>query len=637
MEARANIKRAFAKSDAANAAATWQEVDASLDHYAGQWRNLRTQSCVATQVHKDQSVELMDFSMACFDRRLLSLRSVVSLFSEDPNAAVIQSARAIVGELSELTACTDPASLEQAIPLPAAGTEQRTTLLALEATFEAIKNQDRRGQYKEALAQADQVIAKARALDYAPLTAKLLVLQAALQVTLGELTTAEKTLREAASAAAKARDDKMVAEVWTRVLGLLAQQSRFDEALTLEAVAITSAERIPKHYNTQARLQNALGGIYLAKARYQDAYRAYEQALAMQRNIGTDGNPAVAPAIANFALAKWYTGDLQGAGADLQEALDMMLPELGPDHSRVAYIRQNIADLQMQLGMPAKAQVQYLEVLRIWKLSLGEDHPNLAYAYEQLAVLARDRGDFADAEGKIADALRLRESSLGPDHALVLQALSVQATVYIAEGSEESLLKAEGTIARAIAIQDALGEAGKRHAVYVLEARAQIAELREDWKAALRDRQSVLDLRIATLGAGHRDTAYSFSQVGRMHMKLGRLSVAADYFTKAQTLFDAEPGLRDGDGIAMRQGRAEIFLLQAKHDEAIALLEEARARAEKSGLDRVYEVRFALVQARFAAGQKKESFEQARALGAELQQGDDRPLRGQVEAWIHSH
>ena len=54
----------------------------------------------------------------------------------------------------------------------------------------------------------------------------------------------------------------MVAEVWTRVLDLLAQQSRFDEALTLEAVAITSAERIPKHYKTQARLQNALGGIY---------------------------------------------------------------------------------------------------------------------------------------------------------------------------------------------------------------------------------------------------------------------------------------------------------------------------------------------------------------------------------------
>ena len=273
---------------------------------------------------------------------------------------------------------------------------------------------------------------------------------------------------------------------------------------------------------------------------------------------------------------------LKGAGADLQEALDMMLPKLGPIILRVAYIRQNIADLHMQLGEPEKAQVQYLEVLRIWKLSLGEDHPNLAYAYEQLAVLARDRGDFADAEGRIADALRLRESSLGPDHALVLQALSVQATVFIAEGSEESLQKAEETIARAVAIEDALGEAGKRHAVYVLEARAQIAELREDWNAALRDRQSVLDLRIETLGATHRDTAYSFSQVGRMHMKLGRLTVAADYFTKAQALFDAEPGLRDDDGIAMRQGRAEIFSLQAKHEEAIALLVEALARAERA-------------------------------------------------------
>ena len=162
---------------------TWQAVDTSLDRYAGDWRDLRTQSCVATRVHKDQSVELMDFSMACFDRRLLSLRSVVRLFSEEPNEAVVQSARSIVGELSELATCTDPASLEQAVPLPE-GAEQRTTLLALEEAFEAIKNLDRRGQYKEALAQADQVVVEAESLDYAPLTAKLLVLQAALQVTL---------------------------------------------------------------------------------------------------------------------------------------------------------------------------------------------------------------------------------------------------------------------------------------------------------------------------------------------------------------------------------------------------------------------------------------------------------------------
>ncbi len=599
-DTRATMKHAFETTQVADASAIWATVDKRLDAYASKWIDLRTQSCTATRVHKEQSARLMDYSMHCFDRQLLALASVTRLFAA-PNKTVVERARKTVGGLADPAACVDPAALERAVPLPD-DPDDRARLRALQRRYEELRNLDRKGEYKRALAASDALATDAAAAAYAPLTTRVLVLRGSLQVTLGELAAAEKTFRAAASAASRARDDKRAAEVWIRVIGLLAKQSRYDEALTLEPVAITSAERLPDDYETQAWLQNTLGGIYLAKARYKQAYKAYEKALALQRKIGTEGNPALAPAIGNLGLATWYMGDLRGAMSHMQTALDMALAELGPDHSRVAYIRQNVADLHRQVGEGDKARPHYLEVIRIWSATLGPDHVNLAYPYEQLALLAKQRGDFETARAHIAKALHLRETKLGANHVLVLQSLNALAQIELAAGTKKSLRRAERAVTRAVAMQRTLGEPAKRYAVYVLESRAQLAELRKRWRAALADRLTVLKLRRQTLGATHRDTGNSFLQVGRMFAKLGKLGNADQSFRQAQTIFDGQPGVGDNGGVAARQGRAAIALRQKKPGEAVALLEDALARATKAKLPRASEVRSALAKARDAAG-----------------------------------
>lgn len=627
-ETRAGMKSAFADSGGAKA---WGKIEDTLDRYGSDWVELRTQSCVATRIHNEQSPELLDFSMRCFDRRLLEFGGMTELFAS-PTEEVVAGATATVAKLNPLSACNDPVALQSMVPLPE-GEEQRAHLRALQERLEDLKNLDRRGKYEDALAMSTKLIDEARALDYAPLSVEVLVLRGALQVTLNDFEAADKTLREAASAAAKARDDRKVAEVWIRVIDLLAKQGRHEEALTLEPVAVTSAERLPDNDEIQARLQNTLGGIYLAKAQYKESYAAYEKALALQHQIGSDGNPAMAPAIANFGLAKWYMGDLQGAREDLLDALDLTLANLGPDHSQVAYIRQNIADLHRQLGDLDKALPHFQEVLRIWKTSLGPEHPNLAYPLEQLAMLAKQRGDFDEAREHISEALRLREAKLGPKHPLILQSLTVAAEISIAEGTEVSLVEAETVIAKAIAILDTLGAEGKRHAVYILESRAQVAERREDWSAALRDRRQVLEIRLETLGEEHRDTGLSFGLVGRMLMKLGKLRQADVHYVKAEKVFDKQPGTPNDSAIAMMQARAGIKALQGNHAEAIAMLEEAQSQAEAAGLNRAYEVRFALVVELAAAGQKQAAQAKAQALQKALVDSGH-PIAQSVASWL---
>ena len=505
---------AFVATGAAKADAIAARAGARLDRYAGDWVRLRTNSCVATRVHQTQSEALLDGSMACFDRQLVALGGIAELF-EHPDPKIVARADATLGELGNLASCTDPTTLAQAVALPS----DRARLGALDARFEVARNLERRGDHKAALAAADALLSDVESFGYAPLTAQVQKLRGAIQVTLGDLKTAEATFRAAATAGAQAHDDKLVAEVWTRVLDLLAQQGRFDEALTLEPVAQTSAERVAGELAVAARLANTLGGIYLAKGRYPESYRAYAKAFALQQKIGADGNPAYTPALANLALAKWYAGDPRSALTDLEAALVRMTAELGPDHSSLAYVHENLADIAHQLGDTAKAIPHYREAIRIWSASLGATHPNLAYPYEQLALVGKDTRDFATARSSAARALELRDTGLGPDHPLVAQTLTVVAEVELADGSPEAQRRAESAIVRALGLLDKLGEAGRRQRPYVLEARAHLADLRRDFPAALRDRRAALAIVTALLGPDHADTVRARTAVADAEKK----------------------------------------------------------------------------------------------------------------------
>ena len=386
------------------------------------------------------------------------------------------------------------------------------------------------------------------------------------------------------------------------MLDLLAQQGRYDDALTLEPVAVTSAERVPDDLPIQGRLHNTLGGIYLAKARYPEASTQYEQALAIQRRIGADGNAALTPAIANRGLARWYAGDPGGAQADLEEALARMRADLGPDHSSLGYVHQNLGDIARQRGDAAAAMPHYREAIRIWTASLGAAHANLAYPYEQLALIAARAGDVATARADAAQALTLRERNLGPAHPLVPQTLTVIAEIGLADGSPAALADADAAIARAIALLTKLGAAGERQLPYALESRAQLAERRHALAAALDDRAAALALRLRTLGATHRDTGLGYAQLGRTHLARGELAAADAALARALAIFDAQPAGSADDAIAMVEGRAEVSARRGRRAEAIARYQDALDRATRAGSARAAALADALARARAAAG-----------------------------------
>jgi len=605
---RSEIRSAFEKSGQASAAANWGVSEKHLDAYALEWASLRTQSCEATRITKDQSPKLLAFSMDCFDRRLLHFRSTLTLFGTAPNQQVIENAVQTTNDLPSLQSCRSPSELERATPLPNDPVSRRK-ILQLEETFAEVKRHDQRGEYREALAGTEMLADKAEALKYTPLAANILLARASLQQTLGEIEAAEATFRAAASAAARAQDDVLVARVWIRVLDLLAKQGRIDEALAIETVASTSAERVPDAFQVQARLQNTLGGIYLAKARYDKAAKAYETALAFQYKAGTDGNLQLAPAIANVGIAKWYQGDIQGAKRNYEKALAIMLNDYGPDHSQVAYARKSLGDAALALGDDEEAKVQYAEILRIWRASLGPNHPNLAYAYETLAQIAQRAGDMESAFAYVEKTIRVRKEFLAPTDPLIFQSVRVAIDFYLAEGSAESLALADAAIAENLQRVEVLGEAGSQQRLLTLDGRAKLAERREQWSAAMADRMATLELRRSTLGEGHLDTAFTYAKIAGDLLQLGDLKKSEEFLSLAQAIYDQTPGPGDRDGVGMRRSRAIVKIQQHKNAEAMALFQEALAKAQ-SGASTAYLVpivKFDLAKVRYSMGQRKQA------------------------------
>src|SRR5204862_5368839 len=133
--------------------------------------------------------------------------------------------------------------LRAAIPLPA-DPAVRARIVELEQRFAEAAAFDKLGRYARAKAIVDELVPQARALGHAPLEAKVGLLLAGEQFHAGELAAAEQSYRDAAEAAARAKDDARIAQSWIDLMNTLAAHGKLDDALGLAPIARTAMQRV---------------------------------------------------------------------------------------------------------------------------------------------------------------------------------------------------------------------------------------------------------------------------------------------------------------------------------------------------------------------------------------------------------
>ena len=183
-----------------------------------------------------------------------------------------------------------------------------------------------------------------------------------------------------------------------------------------------------------SRLLNE-AGIYLrVRARFADARRAYERALAIgESTLGPD-DPIVAIGLNNLGTVLRELGDLEGARDHLQRALAIDEATYGSDHPEVAIDLNNLGNALSGLGDLEGARDHYQRALTITESSLGPDHPTVATRLNNLGTVLVDLRDLDGARGHVQRALAITEAALGPDHPDVATQLNTLGTVLHALG-----------------------------------------------------------------------------------------------------------------------------------------------------------------------------------------------------------
>ena len=111
------IKNAFLQTGKSYAADVHATVSRVLTGYAQCWANMHEEACEATQIHGEQSAEVLDLRMACLHERLGGLRALTDVFSE-ANGDVVENAVSAANALPALDSCADVALLRSVVRPP---------------------------------------------------------------------------------------------------------------------------------------------------------------------------------------------------------------------------------------------------------------------------------------------------------------------------------------------------------------------------------------------------------------------------------------------------------------------------------------------------------------------------------------
>ena len=455
----AAMKTAFEATDrpARYASATYDQTRRLLDDYAAAWVRMRTSACQETRVRGTQSERLLDLRMQCLDRRLDKLRALTTLLTA-PRGAPLDDAIEAAVRLPDVTGCADRDALLASVP-PPADEPTREAVAAIRRRLDEAEALLNSGEYGGGLDGVATAADDARAIAYSPVLAEALFLRGQLEDASGDLAAAQATLSETILIGADAHTDRLVAEAWIALLGIVGyDQALVDEGLAMKLAveaALGRADAGPQlegdMLNTLALIEwrkgdfataqndheraleirrasdppdrvrvadslNNLAMLFSSQGKYEAAQAYHERALAERTAVFGETHPLVADSLDNLGVELYHQGKYDEALPYYQLALEIRVLALGPEHRNVGTSHNNIGSLFLDRGDYALAASEYEHALAIWEPVFGADHPDIALVLSNLGDLANRRGDYARALEVCRRALVIEAPSLGQDH-----------------------------------------------------------------------------------------------------------------------------------------------------------------------------------------------------------------------------
>jgi tetratricopeptide (TPR) repeat protein len=192
--------------------------------------------------------------------------------------------------------------------------------------------------------------------------------------------------------------DEGVARELADFATMLFKQGRFAESEQVWREALVGLRDAlgPRH----EELVNALCNLGIAikmQNRLDDAEPYYSEALAMAHELWSEPNETTGGLALNYGGLQEKRKDFEGAENAYREAADTFVRVLGPDSTKEAYARGNLAGMFARNGRCEEAEAMYAEVLPLQLRALPNSDPVPGFSHLNLAHCARERGEWAAA------------------------------------------------------------------------------------------------------------------------------------------------------------------------------------------------------------------------------------------------
>ena len=191
-----------------------------------------------------------------------------------------------------------------------------------------------------------------------------------------------------------------------------------------------------------------LGLLLLQRGSIDQAEPLLLESIAHHRRASEHAKLAIA--LGNVGLIRDGRGDLEGAAAFYQEALDAFAAIPGRELPERAWSLINLGQVRKVQGRYADAEAMLRESIEVWRRTLGAHHPNAAQSYVHLAHTLSLAGRAHEAEPIIRDALAILRRAVGDDHPDIANAETIQGLILLRQRRHS---EAEAPLRHALAIR----------------------------------------------------------------------------------------------------------------------------------------------------------------------------------------
>ena len=317
------------------------------------------------------------------------------------------------------------------------------------------------------------------------------------------------------------------------------------EAITARQMLDEGRKRVHSELAGQpevlADLLDTIGTAYLNLGLYDEARSAFDECLALRRQVHGERNSEVVLAMVNLSVAYQNLGSYEQAESVATEAVALARALQEKNERALASSAAALALARNVQGSFDDAEPLYRESIELWRALEGPEGREMSIVENNFALMLHEASRYAEADSHFVKALDVQRKVYGERHPETVTTKYNYAQLLSDRGHLE---EARAMWDEVIEAQSVLYPDGTPLTAYTLSAYGRMLLRLGEFEEAEELQRGALEVRRKYHGEEHPDVAYSLGALARVLHERARYEEAEKYYRESLAMHIATNGPR---------------------------------------------------------------------------------------------